>query len=230
MAQSSNLDIYAKAEHLFELDEPTLQLHDLFLETLQRYEPSSLLDIGCGRGLFMSRAQELGIECRGIDVSSIMVDDAQSAGFRVEQVPLEMVEGKFDAIVAIFDVLNFIEPTALGEFLDSVALRLNHDGIFIADINTKYGFEAVADGLICVEDEKMFVSMESIYEDETLTTIFKLFEHSGDGCYRRESAVVKQYYYTKRLLSGFDSLKLVGQSKISLYDKNDKLLLIFQKA
>ncbi len=227
--QSNNLNIYAKAEHLFDLDEPTRILNRLFIERLQRYGIKTVLDIGCGRGSLIRVLKESGLECKGVDLSSVMVESAKRDGLDVELGTVDDIDGKFDAIVAVFDVLNFIEPEDLGNFLDSVAARLNDGGVFIADINTEYGFAGVADGLICAEDENMFVSMESEFDGVALKTSFVLFSKMSDECYKRESSCVTQYYYSLRLLKGFDSLKLIEHEKISLYDKNDKMLVVFKK-
>ena len=68
------LDLYAKAEHLLGIEESTERLHDLYIQTLKKYPVKTLLDIGCGRGFLMEKAQELGMVCTGIDQSAVMVE------------------------------------------------------------------------------------------------------------------------------------------------------------
>ncbi|MEJ2468577.1 MAG: methionine biosynthesis protein MetW, partial [Campylobacterales bacterium] len=80
-----SLDLYAKAEHLLGLEESTEQLHDLYLQTLENYPVTTLLDIGCGRGALMERAREMGIECMGIDQSAVMIEAAAAKGLKVEK-------------------------------------------------------------------------------------------------------------------------------------------------
>ena len=141
----NNLDLYAKAEHLLGIEEATEALYDLYRSELDEYEIKTLLDVGCGRGGFMQRMISDGVVCKGVDLSSVMVEECKAQGLDAECKDVSDVDGKYDAIVAIFDVLNFMDNDSLIKFLDAVADKLNDDGIFIADINTRYGFSDVAE-------------------------------------------------------------------------------------
>jgi len=151
----TNLDLYAKAEHLLGIEEATEALYDLYRSELDDYNVQTLLDVGCGRGGFMQRMQSDGVRCKGVDLSRIMVDECLAQGLDVICGDVSEVEGKFDAIVSIFDVLNFLDKAELTKFLDAIASKMDENSLFIADINTLYGFSDVAEGSMSHDEERL---------------------------------------------------------------------------
>jgi SAM-dependent methyltransferase len=224
----TNLDLYAKAEHLLGIEEATDALHSLYMSELDSYDVKTLLDVGCGRGGFIQRALSKGIEAKGCDLSAVMVDTCKEHGYDVICGGIETVDGKFDAIVAIFDVLNFMDAKDLETFLDAVAQRLEDDGVFIADINTKFGFSEVADGVMSSEDAESFLNVEAIFANDTLNTTFTLFQKEGE-CYKKYQDTIMQYFHPIKNFQKHKQLKLVEKQTFSLYDVNDKTLLIMKK-
>lgn len=225
----TNLDLYAKAEHLLGIEEATEALYDLYRSELDGYAVKTLLDIGCGRGGFMQRMQSDGVVCKGIDLSAIMVEECRAVGLDAECVDVSKVGGKYDAVVAIFDVLNFLNEEELLLFLDAVAQRLNDDGVFIADINTLYGFRDVAEGTMSSENEGEFLVVDAVFEDEKLFTKFTLFEKEESGKYTKYQDTIVQYFHKLKLFEKLPTLKLIDKQTFSLYDTKDKTLLIFKK-
>lgn len=225
----TNLDLYAKAEHLLGIEEATEALYDLYRSELDGYAVKTLLDIGCGRGGFMQRMQSDGVVCNGIDLSAVMVEECRAVGLDAECVDVSQVGGKYDAVVAIFDVLNFLNEEELLLFLDAVAHRLNDDGVFIADINTLYGFRDVAEGTMSSENESEFLVVDAVFEDEKLFTKFTLFEKGDDSRYTKYQDTIVQYFHKLKLFEKLPALKLIDKQTFSLYDTKDKTLLIFKK-
>ncbi|MDY0123829.1 class I SAM-dependent methyltransferase [Sulfurimonas sp.] len=225
----TNLDLYAKAEHLLGIEEATEALYDLYRSELDDYKIKTLLDVGCGRGGFMQRMMSDGVECKGIDLSSVMVDECRAKGLDAECIDIADESGKYDAVVAIFDVLNFLDQEELVKFLDGVAARLNDDGVFIADINTLYGFSDVAEGTMSSENEKEFLVVDAVFRDEKLYTQFTLFQKSENSIYTKHQDTIVQYFHKIRVFERLPSLKLVDKQTFSLYDTKDKTLLIFKK-
>lgn len=226
---ANQLDTYAKAEHLLGIDEATEFLHDSYAQTIEAYEPKSVLDIGCGRGGLMHRLESDGIRTKGIDLSEVMVADAKASGLDVECKSVCDVEGTYDMAVAVFDVLNFMDEKTLDDFLACVAERLNPEGLFLADINTLHGFSNVAEGTMNAEDDSRFLSVDAVFSDHELRTIFTLFEKQDDGRYVKEQSMIKQYFHPLKFFRKLKSMKLLKHENISLYDKNDKTLLVFRK-
>jgi len=225
----TNLDLYAKAEHLLGIEEATEALYDLYRSELDDYKIKTLLDVGCGRGGFMKRMISDGVICKGIDLSSVMVDECKSDGLNAECIDVADVSGKYDAVVSIFDVLNFLDKDELEMFLNAVADRLNDDGIFIADINTLYGFSDVAEGTMSSENEKEFLSVDATFENDELHTKFTLFDKEDDGKYTKYQDTIIQHFHKVKTFQKLSGLKLVEKQTFSLYDTKDKTLLIFKR-
>ncbi|MEA2091474.1 MAG: class I SAM-dependent methyltransferase [Campylobacterota bacterium] len=224
----TNLDLYAKAEHLLGIEEATEALYDLYRSELDDYKIKTLLDIGCGRGGFIERMISDGVKCKGIDLSSVMVDECRAKGLDAECIDIADVEGKYDAIVSIFDVLNFMDKDSLVKFLDAVADRLNDDGVFIADINTLYGFSDVAEGTMSSENDKEFLVVDAEFSNDELHTKFTLFEKT-DTRYIKHQDTIVQYFHKIKTFQKLSRLKLIDKQTFSLYDTEDKTLLIFRK-
>ncbi len=225
----TNLDLYAKAEHLLGIEEATEALYDLYRSELDEYNVKTLLDVGCGRGGFMERMISDGVQCKGVDLSALMIKECRAKGLDAECVDLSCVHGKYDAIVSIFDVLNFMNKEQLTEFLDAIADRLNDDGLFIADINTLYGFSDVAEGTMSSESEDEFLSVDAVFENNELHTKFTLFEKGNDDKYSKYQETIVQYFHKISFFQNLKSLKLVDKQTFSLYDTKDKALLIFKR-
>ena len=225
----TNLDLYAKAEHLLGIEEATEALYDLYRSELDEKEVKTLLDVGCGRGGFMQRMISDGVKCKGVDLSSVMVDECLEQGLDAECIDVADVDGKYDAIVSIFDVLNFMDKDALESFLDAVANKLNDDGVFIADINTRYGFSDVAEGTMSKDTDKEFLTVDAEFHNDELNTQFTLFEKQDDGLYKKYQDEIIQYFHKIKTFQKLDGLKLIEKQTFSLYDTEDKTLLIFKK-
>lgn len=225
----TNLDLYAKAEHLLGIEEATEALYDLYRSELDTYSVKTLLDVGCGRGGFMRRMMSDGVTCKGVDLSNVMVEECKLQGLDAECIDVSQVDGKYDAIVAIFDVLNFLDKDALLKFLDAIAEKLNDDGVFIADINTLYGFSDVAEGTMSSENEKEFLIVDAVFENNELHTKFTLFEKNEDERFTKYQDTIIQYFHKIQFFEKVKSLKLVDKQTFSLYDELDKSLLIFKK-
>ncbi len=225
----SNLDLYAKAEHLLGIEEATEALYDLYRSELDDKDVKTLLDVGCGRGGFMQRMISDGVSCKGVDLSPLMVSECRALGLDAECINAIDVSGKYDAIVSIFDVLNFMDTTTLTEFLNAMADKLNDDGILIADINTLYGFSDVAEGTMSKDKEGEFLSVDAIFQNDTLDTQFTLFVKNEDGSYTKHQDSIIQYFHKIKTFQKLEKLKLVEKQTFSLYDTEDKTLLIFKK-
>jgi 2-polyprenyl-3-methyl-5-hydroxy-6-metoxy-1,4-benzoquinol methylase len=228
-AKRNDLELYARVEHLLGIEESTQFLHDSYAQTLEAYDVKSVLDIGCGRGGLMEQLAFDEIEAKGIDLSEVMVEDAKAKGLNAECIDIADEKGQYDAAVAVFDVLNFMDADALDAFLDNVAKVLKPKGLFIADINTQYGFSAVAEGTMNAEDEDGFLSVDAVYDKGELRTIFTYFEKAEEACYTKEQQMITQYFHPLSFFRRKRALKLIKHEKISLYDKDDKALLIFSK-
>ena len=225
----TNLDLYAKTEHLLGIEEATEALYDLYRSELDGYEVKTLLDVGCGRGGFMRRMISDGVVCKGVDLSSVMVADCKEQGLDAECIDVSKIGGTYDAVVSIFDVLNFLNHEDLLTFLDAVAQKLSDNGVFIADINTRYGFSDVAEGSMSNDTDEEFLNVDAVFSNDELRTTFTLFEKGEDGRYTKYQDTITQYFHPIKTFQKLDKLKLIDKQTFSLYDTKDKTLLIFKK-
>lgn len=225
----TNLDLYAKAEHLLGIEDATEALYDLYRSELDDYDVKTLLDVGCGRGGFMQRMISEGVKCKGVDLSSVMIEECLDKGLDAQCTDVADVDGKYDAVVSIFDVLNFMDEKSLVNFLESISDKLNEDGIFIADINTLYGFSEVADGSMSNDTDDEFLSVDAKFANNELHTKFTLFVKEDDGKYKKYQDTIVQYFHKINIFQKLKGLKLVDKQTFSLYDSEDKTLLIFKK-
>jgi cyclopropane fatty-acyl-phospholipid synthase-like methyltransferase len=225
----TNLDLYAKAEHLLGIEEATEALYDLYRSELDDYDVKTLLDVGCGRGGFMRRMISDGVACKGVDLSALMVAECKSQGLDAECIDAKDVTGKYDAIVSIFDVLNFMDKDEVVAFLEAMAEKLSDDGVLIADINTLYGFKDVAEGSMSNESDDEFLNVDAVFENNELRTKFTLFEKNENGRFTKHQDTILQHFHKINLFQKLKGLKLVEKQTFSLYDTEDKTLLIFKK-
>jgi len=226
----NGLDLYAKIEYLFDFDEVIDYLWDKYIDELKSLNVKTILDIGCGSGGFMQKAKKAGFEIVGIDVSKEMINNAKQKNLDVYHKDLCDCHQKFDACVAIFDVINYMDKDYLKKFFKCVKNVLKDDGYFLFDINTLYGFEEIAQGTLYVGDEKISGILNSIFNDNVMKTDIIVFERQGD-CWNRYNGEIVQYFYDNKYLDKIAPLDFYKNIEINLYggDLADKNLLVFKK-
>ena len=233
---STALDLYAKVEDLLGVKEAAPSLYAHYLLFLNAVGFQTLLDVGCGSGDFLYQMQQaLDIpQVKGIDLSPLMVSKSLEQGLPVECIDLCELEGKFDVLTAVFDMLNYLDKNALKRFLSCVAEHLTAGGIFLCDINTLYGFENVAVGSYIVDDDTRFLTVDSNFEDFEYSSEFTLFENVDkgiDGYFTKSQEQIKQYYHSVDEIVQLSGLELLVNDDVSLYgfEEADKRFIVLQK-
>ena len=229
---ASSLDLYAKVEDLLGVKEAAPSLYAHYLLFLNSIDFETLLDVGCGSGDFLVQMQQaLDIpQVKGIDLSPLMVAKTKKLGLDAETVSLCDLEGKYDVITAVFDMLNYLTKEEFKTFLVCVREHLNEGGVFLCDINTLYGFENVAVGSFIVDDEERFLTVDSDFEENEYSAEFTLFEKENDR-YIKSQETIKQYYHSVEELVKYSGLKLLADDDVSLYDfdEADKRFVVLGK-
>jgi predicted TPR repeat methyltransferase len=229
---TTSLDLYAKVEDLLGVKEAAPALYAHYFLFLNPIKFTTLLDVGCGSGEFLVQMQQaLGIpQVKGIDLSPLMVENTAKQGIDVSCIDLCDLEGNYDVITAVFDMLNYLTTDALQNFLSCGSSHLNDGGYFLCDINTLYGFENVAVGSFIVDDGNRFLTVDSDFEEDVYSSEFTLFEKENDR-YRKSQEMIRQYYHTVDTLLKYSGLELLVDDDVNLYglEEADKRFVVLRK-
>jgi len=229
---SSSLDLYAKVEDLLGVKEAAPGLYAHYLLFLNSQDFDTLLDVGCGSGDFLRQMQgALDIpQVKGIDLSPLMVAQTVEQGYDAACIDLCDLNGTYDVITAVFDMLNYLNKEQLSLFLACVKAHLNEGGVFLCDINTLYGFENVAVGSYIVDDDERFLTVDSDFENSEYISEFTLFEKEGT-CFKKSQETIKQYYHTVDDIVTCSGLELLVNDEVTLYglESADKKFIVLEK-
>jgi len=221
------LELYGRIEDLFLDKEAAHILWSKFINILINLNVKNVLDIGCGSGDFCELAKKNSLNIKGIDLSKTQVKRAKKKCECIVKNVCELDE-KFEAAVAIFDVINYMSDKELKNFFKCVENVV--EKYFIFDINSYFAMNDLAIGTIRAEDENRFGVLYSDFEDDVLTTEITLFEKMGD-CYKKSQANIIQYYHSIEKLRKFTKMKLINKIPLSLYgsEEIEKWILVFEK-
>jgi len=226
------LDLYAKVEDLLGVKEAAPALYAHYLLFLKSIEFETLLDVGCGSGDFLRQMHSvLNIEqAKGIDLSPLMVSKTVEQGYDAECKNLCDVDGQYDVLTAVFDMLNYLDKDQLKDFFECARAHLNEGGFFVCDINTLYGFEEVAVGAFIVDDEERFLTIDSDFDNGEYSAEFTLFEKK-DALFKKSQETIRQYYHTVGDIEMLSGMELIQSDEVNLYefDKADKMFLVLRK-
>ncbi len=225
------LDLYAKIEGMLENEEAITELYSTYLKTLDALSFDSLLDVGCGSGGFLELIGRVFApsQLKGIDLSPLMVERTRTRGIEAEVIDLCKLEGQYEVITAVFDMVNYLDSEGLNKFMQCIHNSLSDGGYFICDINSEYGFAEVASGSFTAEDGQQFLVIDSEYEEGVYHSYFTLFEQEKT-LYRRSDEQITQHYHDPISIAEAGELTLLSDTSISLYgEESDKHFLVFQK-
>jgi O-antigen chain-terminating methyltransferase len=100
-------------------------------------EAGPVLDIGCGRGEFLSLLREAGVEARGIDADADMAAYARGEGLEVEQADAvayveALDDGSLGGVFAA-QVFEHLPSATLLRLLELMAAKLRPGGLLVAE-------------------------------------------------------------------------------------------------
>src|SRR5205823_1984337 len=127
---------YADFEEVFRGPEERVRtLLEPYVELLRDHEP--VLDVGCGRGELLQLLDEAGVEARGIDIDSGMVERARANGLRVERAGAvsylgSQPAGALGAVVAI-QVIEHLSYEDLQRLFELGRRALAPGGLLVAE-------------------------------------------------------------------------------------------------
>ena len=110
--------------------------------TVLQQVASSVLDLGCGPGLYTHRLARLGHACLGVDIAPAAVEYARSntKGNLNERYELGdftggLSDGHFDLVMIIHGEFNTLDRAAARRLLDRVAAVLTPDGRLLLEVH-----------------------------------------------------------------------------------------------
>ncbi len=226
------LDLYAKIEPFIGFDDHYERLYERYCNELHALKIHRILDIGCGNGKLLQKLFQEGFDAQGIERSASMVERALQLGVKASTQELDAFESEsFDALIAVADVMNYMDSDALFLFFEHVARVLKKGGFFLGDINTLYGFEAVADGTMVKEQENLFLSIDAIFEKPLLQTTLTLFT-GEEGVYTKDQGIIIQHFHPLSFFKKMKTLSFIKSHALYLFSDSqaDKTMIILQKS
>lgn len=121
----------------------------------------SILDLGCGPGLYCDRLEQLGHDVSGIDLSENSITYAKkqnrAVNYRVGNYCTQNLgEKQYDLIIQIFTDFGVLTPEERESLLNSVKKALKPGGVFIFDVMSADCFEQSIGTTSCVEEDLGF--------------------------------------------------------------------------
>ena len=103
---------------------------------VMRYEPSTVLDAGCGTGRVAIELARRGVEAVGVDLDPAMLETARRKGPQLTWVEGDLVSldlgRRFDVVVMAGNVMIFVAPGTEGQVVARMADHLAPGGRLIA--------------------------------------------------------------------------------------------------
>jgi len=217
-----------------------------FVEILEKYEVSSLLDCACGTGRDLLMFHSMGIEVSGSDLSESMLqkasDNVNQNNIYLKKVDFlklsENFNRKFDAVVCLNSSINeLLEDEEVIIAIRNMKEVLNPNGIIIFDQGQTDCSMLNPPEFVSVIDESNFSRVVKIkYTKSTqVIEIFDLF-HEDENTEFNYSIInirIRLLNRWKYILNkvGFSKVTFYGNWNFSLYDKesSQKLICVVQK-
>lgn len=112
---------------------------------VRTYDPTTVLDAGCGTGRVAVELARHGVEVVGVDVDRSMLDTARMAGPDVTWISADLrglrLGRRFDVVVMAGNVVLFTPPGTESEVVASCAAHLGVGGFLIAGFGLGRGYD-----------------------------------------------------------------------------------------
>jgi ubiquinone/menaquinone biosynthesis C-methylase UbiE len=185
--------------------------------------PRTILDLACGTGSAAVILAERGLDVVGVDISEDMLKVAKKKSKNVKFILGDMtklkLKKKFDAVVCIYDSLNYLlKESEIEDAFKGVYKILNKGGIFVFDVNTIYKITETWLKKGCTDFDYMHVCWQNNVDNETKINIVILdfFVKDKKNKFERFREVHKERGYSLEFLK--KSLEKVGFSVKGTWD------------
>lgn len=216
-------------------------------------EGSSILDLGCGTGVFTRLMSDRGYLMTGVDLSEDMLSVAMDGNYSSDEASEEPIYDilyinqdmaklsmpyTFNAVVSTCDSINYLTDTSqLVSCLKGVKSCLDEGGVFIFDFNTAYKYETViGDSTIAESREDCAFIWENTYDPENrLNEYFVTFfvkDEDSELFSRFTETHIQRGYTIKEveeavLEAGFKTCKMLDEDGFSaVTSKSERVYVI----
>ena len=111
------------------------------VDFLLSYQPSSVLDAGCGTGRVAIELDRRGIHSVGVDMDPQMLEEARrkapNIGWRQEDLRDLELKSAFDLVVLAGNVMIFLEPGSELEVLQRLVRHVNKGGLLVSGFSLR---------------------------------------------------------------------------------------------
>jgi|WetSurSiteA1Bulk_404760.scaffolds.fasta_scaffold07294_2 ubiquinone/menaquinone biosynthesis C-methylase UbiE len=128
---------------------PTIKKHVRWIhKAILLGEPSRILDLGCGPGLYTSSLTAFGHECRGIDFSPASIAYAKKhapdgCSYTLADVRTAEFGSGYDLVMFIYGELNVFKASDTRKILEKAWKALKPDGRILLEISTYNAIEQI---------------------------------------------------------------------------------------
>jgi len=111
-AWNKNAGPWIRAVRNEQIESRRLATNQAIIETILRYRPKTMLDLGCGEGWLARKLAVHGVRVMGVDVAPALIENARQLGggefaiYAYEQIADGILTKQFDAVVCNFSLLG----------------------------------------------------------------------------------------------------------------------------
>jgi SAM-dependent methyltransferase len=208
------------------------QIKDYFEHTLLGKQHKSMLDLCCGAGHLAAYFLQQGYTVIGIDLSAEIIEFArQNAGDYVKQEKAKFIradaanftlETPVSLVVSTYDALNHLpDLSTLQNCFRSVYSSTIDGGLFVFDLNTRFGLKTRWNSISVEDDEELTLINRSLFDEESNRAWTRItgFIHNQDGHYDRFEETVYNTAFELGMVK--NSLIDAGWEKVCIVGMND---------
>ncbi|NQT72277.1 MAG: class I SAM-dependent methyltransferase [Chloroflexi bacterium] len=184
------------------------------------------LDLCCGTGQLSNLLTNRGYQVTGIDSSEAMIRfarrNAPDAMFVIQDARQFCHPESYDAIVSIYDSLNFITiKEDLIDVFQNVISSLKPGGWFLFDLNTESGYlDHWEDGIFDIVEDDHVCVVHASYDPEERSAQFDVTIFRLHDVWRRSDLTLVQRCYSKNQIT--ESLEIAGFEDITIHGYHDE--------
>lgn len=190
--------------------------------------PSLLLDAACGTGSFSIEFAKKGISVIGVDISSDMLSVANEKKYE-ENLDILFLNsslaeldlyGTVDGAVCMLDSLNHItDYKELCRSISKISLFMEHDALFIFDVNTLFKHrEVLGNNTFVLENDDVFCVWQNEFKEKRSETKINLdfFQKNGENYNRYSESFCERAYTDEEL---FKALEKAGLQIVEIFEE-----------